>query len=85
MGTHKGIELQVLENWEEWDSLDTLTIVFYNATLKVDLLPCKKGDTVDTIVFDFENSVIEISNDSEGVVCSYNMILNIGEKNKEIK
>ena len=81
MEPNKGIEFQILEEWKEWDTVDFYTICFYNAKLKIDAHPFKKGDIIKQIIFDFQNSVIEIEDTLNDKVHSYDMILSIKKNN----
>lgn len=57
------MERQLFE-WKNWDQLDVAALQFYDCTLKVDIGGgYKKGDSVKSIVVDFNEGFLAIYDD----------------------
>jgi hypothetical protein len=49
------LEKQMFD-WEEYDTVDTMVLQFYNAVLKQDIGNYTRGTTIECIVFDVEHA-----------------------------
>lgn len=57
---HKGFELSIIESWKNWDEMDVMANIFYEAPLLIDIGPYKKGDILPWISVDLQRGIVEI-------------------------
>lgn len=79
-------EMQVLQNWEEWEEIDTAILQFWEAELGINLEPFKVGDIVTSATFDLANSILTLQylQDNESVEYNYNIILTVTPVKEEV-
>lgn len=69
-----------LFDWENWDSLDTAAMMFYNATLKRDIGPHKVGDKFPSIELDFDYGFVRLYDNNDQILGKYRISLTVGEE-----
>jgi hypothetical protein len=68
MSDRKGIEHQIVESWQEWDQLDTFTMMFMDCVLLHHVAVMVGSDFAESVVINTEASSVQIYLDENNYV-----------------
>ena len=73
-----GLEHQIF-SWESWDEDSNMSMIFYQAELKVPVGDFPVGHKFDTVFFNGNDSIVSFMDD-RGVIYTYELNVSVGKR-----